>query len=129
VSGFVAAALRGAAQDAQASARKAMRQGIALTLGCLIGTAGLGFLTASAFLALKAALGATTAALLVGLTLSISAGGILAVARSRAQRPLPAGWAPPRPAAQAPHPPDGVPLLAFTAAFVLARYLTGRLRE
>jgi len=129
VNGSIATALTGAAQDARNRARRAMRQGLALTLGCLIGAAGLGFLTASAFLALEASLGATTAALLVGLAISIVAGGILAVSRRRAERPLPAGWVPPPPAAQAPHPPDAGPLLAFTAAFVLARYLKGRLRR
>jgi hypothetical protein len=105
-----------------------MRQGLALTLGCLLGIAGLGFLTASAFLALKAALGAPTAALMLGVAFSILPGGILAVSRSHAQRPPPAGETAPRLVAEAPPPPDAVPLLAFTAAFVLARYLSGRLR-
>jgi hypothetical protein len=53
--------------------------------------------------------------------------GILALARGRTPRPLPV--APPRMTAEAPRPPDAVPLLAFTAAFVLARYLTGRKRR
>jgi hypothetical protein len=128
VSGSLAAALRGAAQDARANARDAMRQGLAVALGCLIGAVGLGFLTASAFLALEATLGAAAAALAVGIALSILGGGVLALARSRPPGPLPAGGAPPRLAAEAPPPPDAVPLLAFTAAFVLARYLTGRLR-
>jgi hypothetical protein len=127
VSGSLAAALTGAAADARVGARKAMRQGLALALGCLIGATGLGFLTASAFLALEAPLGAATAALVVGLALSLLAVGILALARSRPPRPLPV--APPRLTAEAPRPPDPVPLLAFTAAFVLARYLTGRARR
>ena len=128
MSGPLAAALTDAAQDARASARKAMRQGLALALGCLIGAVGLGFLTASAFLALETTLGAARAALTVGIALSILGGGVLALARGRPRGPLPAGGAPPRLAAEAPRPPDPVPLLAFTAAFVLARYLTGRLR-
>lgn len=105
-----------------------MRQGLALSLGCLIGAVGLGFLTAAAFLALEATLGAATAALAVGAALSILGGGVLALARSRALGPLPAGGAPHRRAAEAPPKPDAVPLLTFTAAFVLARHLTGRLR-
>jgi hypothetical protein len=105
-----------------------MRLGLALALGCLIGVAGLGFLTASAFLALEATHGAARAALVVGLALLLLAGGIVAVARGRPPRPLPAGGAPPRPAAEAHHPHDAASLLAFTAAFVLARYLTGRTR-
>jgi hypothetical protein len=126
VSGSLAAALLGAAQDARARARDAMRQGLAVALGCLIGAVGLGFLTASAFLALEAPLGASTAALAVGVALSILAGGVLALARGRPPRPLPV--ASPRFTAEAPRPPDTLLLLAFTAAFVLARYLTGRLR-
>jgi len=135
VNGPLAAALTGAAQDARVGARRAMRQGLVLALGCLIGVAGLGFLTASAFLALEATHGAARAALVVGLALLLLAGGIVALARGRPPRPLPAEGAPPRPAAEAhrppaeaPRPPDAAALLAFTAAFVLARYLTGRLR-
>lgn len=124
----IAAALSGAVQDARVRARDAMRRGLALALGCLIGAAGLGFLTASAFLALEATLGAATGALVVGLALSLMAGGIVAMARGLRQRPPPPHAMPPRPAVEPPPPPDAVPLLAFTAAFVLARYLTGRLR-
>ena len=103
-----------------------MRQGLAVALGCLIGAGAIGFLTASAFLALEAPLGPATAALAVGVALSVLAGGVLALARGRPPRPLPV--ATPRLAAEAPPPPDAAALLAFTAAFVLARYLTGRLR-
>jgi hypothetical protein len=105
-----------------------MRQGLALSLGCLIGAVGLGFLTAAAFLALEAPLGAAMAALVVGVALSILAGGVLALARGRPHAPAPAAGAAPRLAAEAPPLPDAVPLLAFTATFVLARYLSGRLR-
>jgi len=128
VNGPLAAVLSGASQDARVGARRAMRHGLALALGCLIGAGAIGFLTASAFLALEVTLGAATAALAVGVALSILAGGVLALARGRPPRPLPAGAAPPRLAVEAPPPPDAASLLAFTAAFVLARYLTGRLR-
>jgi hypothetical protein len=128
VNGSIATALTGAAQEARMVARNAMRHGLALMLGGLIGAAGLGFLTASAFLALEASFGAATAALVVGIALSILAGGGLAFAQGRQPGNLPAGEAAPRLVAEAPPPPDAVPLLAFTAAFVLARYLSGRLR-
>jgi hypothetical protein len=105
-----------------------MRQGLALSLGCLIGAVGLGFLTAAAFLALETELGAATAALVVGLALLIMAVGVLALAQRGPLGLPPTGATPPRLAAEAPPPPDAVPLLAFTAAFVLARHLTGRLR-
>jgi hypothetical protein len=104
VNGPLAAALTGAAQDARVGARRAMRQGLVLVLGCLIGAGAIGFLTASAFLALEAPLGAATAALAVGLALSVLAGGVLALARGRPPRPLPV--APPRFTAEAPRPPD-----------------------
>jgi hypothetical protein len=129
VSGSLAAALTGAAQDARNSARRAMRQGLALSLGCLIGAVGLGFLTAAAFLALETELGAATAALVVGLAFLIMAVGVLALAQRRPLGLPPTGATPPRPAAEAPPPPNPAALVAFTAAFVLARYLTDRPRR
>jgi hypothetical protein len=93
-----------------------------------MGAAGLGFLTAAAFLAIKTAFGATTAALLTGLALSILGAGIMALTKNRPPAPRPSEAAMARPVTPGPHPPDAAPLLAFTAAFVLARYLTGRLR-
>lgn len=106
-----------------------MRQGLALSLGCLIGAVGLGFLTASAFLALETELGAATAALVVGVALLIMAVGVLAMAQRRPLGIPPTGATPPRPAAEAPPPPNPAALVAFTAAFALARYLTDRPRR
>jgi hypothetical protein len=123
-----AAALRGAALDVREGARRALRQGLTLALGGLIAATGLGFLTASAFLAIKTAFGATTAALLTGLALSILGAGIMALSRNRPPPPRPSEAGTLRPVTPGPHPPDAAPLLAFTVAFVLARYLTGRLR-
>jgi hypothetical protein len=90
---------------------------------------GLGFLTASAFLAMKTALGATTVALLTGLGLSVLAAGMVVLTRRQqppAPRPAEAAWSPP--AALGPYPPDAASLFAFTVAFLLARYLARRLR-
>ena len=123
-----AAALRGAALDVREGARRALRQTLWVALGGLIAATGLGFLTASAFLAIKTALGATTAALLTGLALSILGAGIMALTKNRPPAPRPSEAAMAQPVTPGPHRPDTAPLLAFTVAFVLARYLTGRLR-
>ena len=82
-----------------------MRQGLALALGCLIGTAGLGGLTASAFLALEAPLGTGTAALLTGLALSILAGGVLARGRPSTTSACRRGTAPTDDKGARPSPP------------------------
>jgi hypothetical protein len=123
-----ATALRGAALDAREGASRALRQALWVALGGLIAATGLGFLTASAFLAIKTALGATTAALLTGLALSILGAGIMALTKNRPIAPRPSEAAMARLVSPGPHPRDAAPLLAFTVAFVLARYLTGRLR-
>jgi hypothetical protein len=123
-----AAALRSAALDAREGVRRVLRQTLWVALGGFVGVTGFGFLTASAFLAIKTASGATTAALLTGLALSLLAAGIMALTKDRPPPPRPSEAAMARPATPGPHPPDAAPLLAFTVAFVLARYLTGRLR-
>lgn len=95
---------------------------LALAAG-LTGLAAAGFLVASAYLALSAALGHGPATLLTGLGLAILALGFLALARNRLSRrnaddpPL---TQPEQPAAGK---SDLAARVAFTAAFVLARSL------
>lgn len=90
---------------------------------CLLAVAGFGFMIASAFMALSAVLGAQTAALCFGLVLLVLAGLLLALSRKGASRTP----------ATTPDQADATPaqadmaeagsIIAFTAAFVLARYL------
>ncbi|MCZ4354572.1 hypothetical protein O4H61_18810 [Roseovarius aestuarii] len=89
----------------------------------LIGLAGFAFITASAFLALSASLGAALAALLTGLGLLLAAGGCVAIVKKpwSKQHLANAPNAPPIPSAT--DPSNVAATVAFTAAFVLARYL------
>lgn len=120
---FLKDAMRGLEGSARVAAQKVLwRLFLEISVG-LIGLAGLGFITASAFLALSAVLGATLAALLTGIGLLFAAGGCVAIIK----KPMPkqhlanAPNAPPIPSAT---DHTGVAAtVAFTAAFVLARYL------
>lgn len=120
---FLTDAMRGVEGSARVAAQKVLwRLFLEISVG-LIGLAGLGFITASAFLALSAPLGAAWAALLIGLGLLLAAGGCVAIVK----KPMPkqhlanAPNAPPIPSGTK---PAGVAAtVAFTAAFVLARYL------
>lgn len=97
--------------------------------GFLIGAAGVGFVAYWAFLTLGHAVGPSGAALLLGLVLmGCSAVGMgLLVRGSR-----PAKVVPPAPPTEQPDDepatsPENLPaLIAFTAAFVLARYMADR---
>lgn len=91
--------------------------------GGLTGAAGMGFLTAWAYLTLSVAVGNGPAALLTGLGLTMLAVALLALARHRLSTPDLAD-----PSVKHPKPPakdqaDVASQIAFTAAFVLARYL------
>lgn len=120
---FLKDAMRGVEGSARVAAQKVLwRLFLEISVG-LIGLAGLGFITASAFLALSASLGAALAALLTGLGLLLAAGGCVAILKKpwSKQQVANAPKAPPIPSAT---DPTGVAAtVAFTAAFVLARYL------
>lgn len=90
----------------------------------LIGVAGLGFLTASAFLALSAVMSAAWAALLIGLGLLLVAVGCVAIAKKPWSKKGLAN-APKTQTAAAMDASNVAPTVAFTAAFVLGRYLGG----
>ncbi|MCM2561699.1 hypothetical protein M8756_04655 [Lutimaribacter sp. EGI FJ00015] len=111
-------------------ARNQARQAVIpliLGLACLLaGAAGLGFLTVWAYLVLSVALGPETACLLIGLGFLSLAGALLLFARRQPSK----RDAPDPPAAQAEvpasDPPDAASLVAFTAAFVLARAIADK---
>ncbi|MFT6447227.1 hypothetical protein [Pseudophaeobacter arcticus] len=120
---FLTDAMRGVEGSARDAAQKVLwRLFLEISVG-LIGLAGFGFITASAFLALSASLGAAWAALSTGLGLLLAAGGCVAIVKKpwSKQHLANAPNAPPIPTAT---DPAGVAAtVAFTAAFVLARYL------
>jgi hypothetical protein len=99
----------------------------------LIGMAGIGFVIASGYLALDSLLGAGWAAVLLGLVLIALAGGGLALtakrkAKAPAAQPAPVPDPEPAPVPASPVPAGAASAeastVAFTAAFVLGRYLT-----
>jgi hypothetical protein len=115
-------------RDVRNEARKAM---IPLLLGLaafVAGSAGMGFLTVWAYLALSVAMGPQTASLVIGLGFLSLAAGALLFARWRPSRR--SAQNPPEVRAEVPasETPDAVSLVAFTAAFVLARALGDRKR-
>jgi predicted lipid-binding transport protein (Tim44 family) len=97
--------------------------------GGMLGTAAAAFLIAWAYLTLSAALGQGAAALLVGLGLAILAGGLLALARNRLSSKTPPEPAPAQAQPAAPGAVDLASEVAFTAAFVLARYMGADKRD
>jgi FtsH-binding integral membrane protein len=119
--------VQGTVQDSvRGGAHQVLRRTLLTLSGGLIGFAGFGFVAASAYLGLSTVLGAAWAALLVGFGLILLAGVLVLLAAARPPKPVPS---------QAPKPPQGVSegdvpaLVAFTAAFVLARYLMGPDRD
>lgn len=94
--------------------------------GCLTALAGLGFLCAASFLALGPVLGAGWATFVIGAGLIGLAGVLLALSGRRSSKSAPKAKpnAPP-PSAPAAEAAETGSILAFTAAFVLARYLAG----
>ena len=113
---------------ARESARKLL---LPLVLGlsaALIMLVGSGFLLASAFITLAAAWGPAMAALSLGLGLTVLAAVLMLIAKTQMSRKAVAtARTPPPVAADADR--DGASLVAFTAAFVLGRYLTGKRRR
>jgi len=101
--------------------------------GCLTALAGLGFLCAASFLALGPVLGAGWATFVIGAGLMVLAGVLLALSGRRSSNPAPKPVPKPVPAAPPPSPSaaeaaeaaETGSIIAFTAAFVLARYLAG----
>ena len=115
------------------SVRKDARHLLVPTLlalaGVLAGAAGVAFLTVSAYLMLSIVVGQASASFVIGLGLTVLAAVFLVLAGNRfAKRAL---TDPPvsRPVAPAPGETGLASQIAFTAAFVLARYLKPSRRD
>ncbi|MGJ8605468.1 MAG: hypothetical protein ACSHXH_15230 [Marivita sp.] len=120
---FLTDALRGGEGSARDAAQKVLwRLFLEISVG-LIGLAGFGFITASAFLVLSASLGAALAALLTGLGLLLAAGGCVAIVKKPMPKQDHANAPNAAPSPSATDPAGVAATVAFTAAFVLARYL------
>lgn len=91
--------------------------------GGLTAAAGVAFLTVWVYLTLSIAVGQASAALLTGLGLAIVAAGLLVFARNRLTKKTAADPPVSQPAAPATGETDFASQIAFTVAFVLARYL------
>lgn len=97
--------------------------------GGLTGAAGVAFLTAWAYLTLSSAVGQGPASLLIGLGLTILTVGILALARNRLTQTIRLDPPLTQPDTSAPSEAEFASQIAFTAAFVLARYLKQSRRD
>ena len=91
--------------------------------GGLIGTAGAAFLTAWAYLTLSVKVGYGPAALLIGFALTVLAAALLVFAINRLLKKIAADPPVSQPVAPVTGEADFAAEVAFTAAFVLARYL------
>ncbi|MDP2780933.1 hypothetical protein [Devosia sp.] len=91
--------------------------------GGLIGATGVGFLTAWAYLTLGAAIGHESAALLIGLGYLMLSAGLVFLAHRQLSKHDPGDPSRKQPGVQRKEATDAASEIAFTAAFVLARYL------
>ena len=116
-------------RDVRMDARRLLLPILLTLAGGLTGAAGVAFLTAWAYLTLSSAVGQGPASLLIGLGLTILAVGILALARNRLTQTT--QLAPPvtQPETSAPSETEFASQVAFTSAFVLARYLKQSRRD
>ncbi|MBN8292098.1 hypothetical protein JI664_09000 [Rhodobacter sp. NTK016B] len=91
--------------------------------GGVTGAAGAAFLTTWAYLTLSVVVGYGPAALFTGFGLTVLAAGLLVLARNRFTKKTASDPPVSRPVATATGKADLASEFAFTAAFVLARYL------
>lgn len=110
-------------RDVRMDARQIVWPVLLALAGFLTGAAGMGFLTAWAYLILSLTVGYGLAALLTGLGLTLLAVALLALARNRLSKPDLEDASVKQPAAPAADAADVASQIAFTAAFVFARYL------
>lgn len=115
---------RGLEGRVQADLRKLLWPVMLVLLACLLGLLAIGFLTASAYLAISAAYGPVWAMLMLGAVFMGLAGVALLLSRLRLTKPA---LAAPVTAPDA-TPSEAAATVAFTAAFVLGRYLAGKKR-
>ena len=117
--------LGGVARDAKVGARRLLLAILLGLTGCFIAIVGFGFLMAWAFMTLSMALDPRSAALLMGLACFIVAGGVFGVLLYK-QPPKSAATEAPKapPDTSGTETSEAASIAAFTAAFVLGRYLT-----
>lgn len=120
---------RTAARDTKRRARALALKTALAAVGGLVALAGMGFLMAWLFMTLSLEIGPRWAALFIGLGLFGFAGILLFIAANTGYRPPPRLTADNRSAGFDASAPDGSAVVAFTAAFVLARYLTAGKRN
>lgn len=116
-------------QNVRMDARRLLLPTLLALAGGLTGAAGVAFLTAWAYLTLSNAVGQASASLLIGLGLTFLALVLLVLARSRFTKKILTDPPVSQPAKPATGETDFASRIAFTAAFVLARYLGGGRRD
>jgi hypothetical protein len=112
-----------AARDVRMDVRKLLWPGFLALAAGLSGAVGMGFLTAWAYLALGAAMGHGPAALLLGLGLVLLCAGLVFLARGVLSKPAPDATSKEPTGINGQEAGDAASQIAFTVAFVLARYL------
>ena len=113
---------RGFGGRVQTDLRKLLWPVMLVLLACLLGVLAIGFLTASAYLAISAAYSPGLATLMLGAGFMGMAGVALLLSRLRLMKPALAAPA----TAPTATPSEPAATVAFTAAFVLGRYLAGK---
>ncbi len=117
------------ARDVRKDARELLVPILLGLAGGLTGAAAVGFLTTWVYLTLSIAVGQASATLLTGLGLAIVAAGLLVFVRNRLTKKTAADPPVSQPAAPATGETDFASQIAFTAAFVFARYLAEGRRD
>lgn len=121
--------LRDVQGQAQARAGSLLWPVLRVVMACLTGLVGFGFLTAAIYHAITASVGPGWASLLLGVGFSVLAGVILLFARDRLPKPAPTAANRVPPAGSGGDTTDTHTMIAFTAAFVLGRYLKRKGRD
>lgn len=116
-------------RNARRDARRLLLPILLALAGGLTGAAGVAFLMAWVYLTLSSAVGQGPAFLLTGLGLTILAVGILALAKNRLTQTIQLDPPVTQPETSAPNEAEFASQIAFTAAFVLARYLKQSRRD
>ncbi|WP_435259939.1 phage holin family protein [Thioclava sp. FR2] len=116
-------------RDVRMDVRKLLLPVLLALAGGLIGATGVGFLTAWAYLTLGAAIGHGSAALVIGLGYLVLSAGLVLLAQRQLSKHDPDDPSMKQPGAQGKEATDAASEIAFTAAFVLARYLGKEKRD
>lgn len=118
-----------AARDTKLRVRKLVWTIAMGVMSCLIALGGIGFLTTWLFMTLSLEMGSRWAALLIGLILIFLAAIMLAVAAKVSFKPTVKVAPKNQHETSDTSASDGTAMIAFTAAYVLSRYLTGGKRN